>query len=58
MSGGRLTIRVYSAGEMVPPLQALDAVINGTAEMSHGAAYYWQNKNARACRSSPACRSA
>ena len=46
MSGGRLTIKVFSAGEMVPPLQSLDAVINGTAEMSHGAAYYWQNKNA------------
>ena len=45
MSGGRLTIKVFSAGEMVPALQALDAVINGTAEMSHGAAYYWQNKN-------------
>ena len=45
MSGGRLTIKVFAAGEMVPPLQALDAVINGTAEMSHGAAYYWQNKN-------------
>ncbi len=45
MSGGRLTVKVYSAGELVPPLQALDAVINGSAEMSHGAAYYWQNKN-------------
>ena len=45
MSGGRLTMKVFSAGEMVPALQALDAVINGTAEMSHGAAYYWQNKN-------------
>lgn len=45
MSGGRLTVKVYSAGELVPPLQALDAVINGTAEMSHSAAYYWQNKN-------------
>lgn len=45
MSGGRLTVRVFSAGELVPPLQALDAVIEGTAELSHGAAYYWQNKN-------------
>jgi TRAP-type mannitol/chloroaromatic compound transport system substrate-binding protein len=45
MSGGRLTVRVFAAGELVPPLQALDAVINGSAEMSHGAAYYWQNKN-------------
>lgn len=45
-SGGRLTVQVYSAGELVPPLQSLDAVIDGTAEMSHGAAYYWQNKSA------------
>ncbi|MCO6391873.1 ABC transporter substrate-binding protein [Aliihoeflea aestuarii] len=44
-SGGRLTVQVYSAGELVPPLQALDAVIDGNAEMSHGAAYYWQNKS-------------
>jgi TRAP-type mannitol/chloroaromatic compound transport system substrate-binding protein len=46
MSGGRLTVQVFSAGELVPPLQSLDAVIDGSAEMSHGAAYYWQNKNA------------
>ncbi len=45
-SGGRLTIQVYAAGELVPPLQSLDAVIDGSAEMSHGAAYYWQNKSA------------
>jgi TRAP-type mannitol/chloroaromatic compound transport system substrate-binding protein len=45
-SGGRLTVQVYSAGELVPPLQSLDAVIDGSAEMSHGAAYYWQNKSA------------
>lgn len=45
MSGGRLTVRVYAAGELVPALQALDAVIEGSAEMSHGAAYYWQGKS-------------
>lgn len=44
-SGGRLTVQVYSAGELVPALQSLDAVIDGTAEMSHSAAYYWQNKS-------------
>lgn len=44
-SGGRLTVQVYAAGEMVPPLGALDAVIDGSAEMSHGASYYWQNKS-------------
>jgi TRAP-type mannitol/chloroaromatic compound transport system substrate-binding protein len=45
LSDGRLTIKVYSAGELVPPLQALDAVIEGSAEMSHGAAYYWFGKS-------------
>ena len=44
-SGGRLTVQVFSAGELVPPLQSVDAVIDGGAEMSHGAAYYWQNKS-------------
>lgn len=44
-SGGRLEIKVYSAGELVPPLQSLDAVIDGSAEMCHSAAYYWQNKS-------------
>lgn len=42
---GQLTIQVFSAGEMVPALQSIDAVIDGSAEMSHGAAYYWQNKS-------------
>lgn len=42
---GRLTVQVFSGGEMVPALQSLDAVIDGSAEMSHGAAYYWQNKS-------------
>lgn len=45
MSGGRLTVRVFAAGELVPALQSFDAVIEGSAEMSHGAAYYWQNKS-------------
>ena len=44
-SGGRLTVQVYAAGEMVPGLQALDAVIDGSAELSHGTPYYWQNKS-------------
>lgn len=45
-SDGRLTVEVYAAGELVPPLQSLDAVIDGNAEMSHGTPYYWQNKSA------------
>ena len=44
MSGGRLTVQVYGGGELVPPLQAFDAVSQGTVEMGHGAAYYWAGK--------------
>jgi TRAP-type mannitol/chloroaromatic compound transport system substrate-binding protein len=42
---GQLTIQVFAGGELVPPLQSIDAVIDGSAEMSHGAAYYWMNKS-------------
>lgn len=45
MSDGRLTIQVYPAGSLVPALGTFDAVIEGSAEMAHGAAYYWQNKS-------------
>ncbi|MBI1207806.1 MAG: twin-arginine translocation signal domain-containing protein [Azospirillum sp.] len=45
MSGGRLTIKVYAAGELVPALQCFDAVSNGTAEMGHDASYYHLSKS-------------
>ena len=45
MSGGRLLIKVYGANELVPPFEAFDAVSRGTAEMGHGAAYYWKGKS-------------
>ena len=44
MSGGRLQITVRAAGEMVPALEVLDAVGDGTAEIGHTAAFYWQGK--------------
>ncbi|ETX12130.1 C4-dicarboxylate ABC transporter [Marinomonas ushuaiensis DSM 15871] len=44
MSNGRLDIKVYGAGELVPALEAFDAVSRGTAEMGHGASYYWKGK--------------
>ncbi|MFQ5708388.1 MAG: TRAP transporter substrate-binding protein [bacterium] len=44
MSDGRLKIQVYGGGELVPPLEAFDAVSQGVAEMSHGVAYYWAGK--------------
>ncbi len=45
MSGGRIRVRVYGAGELVPAFEAFDAVARGTAEMGHGAAYYWKGKS-------------
>ncbi|MDX2103256.1 MAG: TRAP transporter substrate-binding protein DctP [Alphaproteobacteria bacterium] len=45
MSGGRLTVRVFAAGELVPALQCFDAVSNGTAEMGHDASYYHLSKS-------------
>jgi len=44
MSAGRLKIRVFGAGEMVPALQVFDTVSSGNAQMGHGAAYYWKGK--------------
>lgn len=44
MSRGRLDIRVYGAGELVGAFEVFDAVSQGTAEMGHGAAYYWRGK--------------
>ena len=45
MSGGRLTVKVYGAKELVPAFETFDAVASGTAEMGHGSAYYWKGKN-------------
>ena len=44
MSNGRLDIKVYGAGEIVPPLEVFEAVSQGTVQMGHGAAYYWKGK--------------
>jgi TRAP-type mannitol/chloroaromatic compound transport system substrate-binding protein len=45
MSGGKLQVKVYAAGELVPAFQSFDAVSQGKAEMSHSVAYYWQGKS-------------
>ena len=45
LSNGRLTIKLYGAGERVPALEVFDAVSRGSAEMGHGAAYYWKGKS-------------
>jgi len=43
-SGGRLTIKVYAGGELVPALEVMDAVRSGTAQMGHDASYYHRGK--------------
>jgi TRAP-type mannitol/chloroaromatic compound transport system substrate-binding protein len=44
MSRGRLDIKVYGAGEVVPALEVFEAVSRGTVQMGHGASYYWKGK--------------
>ena len=48
MSAGQLQIRVYGGGELIPALEAFDAVSSRTAEIGSGAAYYWAGKAAAA----------
>ena len=45
MSGGRFQITPYAAGEIVPGLEVLDTVQNGTVECGHTASYYYIGKN-------------
>ena len=42
---GRFTIQVFSADEIVPGLQAADAVSEGTVEMCHTCSYYYVGKD-------------
>ncbi|MCB0705646.1 MAG: TRAP transporter substrate-binding protein [Saprospiraceae bacterium] len=44
MSGGRMKIKVYGGGELVPALEAFDTVRSGAAQIGCGAAYYWAGK--------------
>jgi len=44
MTSGRLKIRIYGAGELVPALETFSAVQGGEVEMGHSAAYYWLGK--------------
>ncbi|MTI16900.1 TRAP transporter substrate-binding protein [Rhodobacteraceae bacterium RKSG542] len=44
-SDGRLTVKLFAAGELVPAFESFDAVSSGTADMYHAAEYYWQGKH-------------
>jgi TRAP-type mannitol/chloroaromatic compound transport system substrate-binding protein len=45
LSGGRLQITGYSAGELVPTMAVFDTVAKGAAEMGVDYPGYWQGKN-------------
>lgn len=45
MTGGNFEIKPYQAGEIVPPLEVLDATQKGSVEMGHTASYYYIGKN-------------
>ena len=45
ITGGKFDIRVYPAGELLPGMQALVAVQQGTVEMCHTCSYYYTGKD-------------
>ena len=45
MSGGRLRVQLFAAGELVPPFEVFDAVSSGAVECGHATPYYWQGKS-------------
>ncbi|MDX1610467.1 MAG: TRAP transporter substrate-binding protein [Halofilum sp. (in: g-proteobacteria)] len=45
LSGGRINVKVYGAGELVDAFGIFDLVSDGGAELGHGASYYWKGKS-------------
>ena len=45
MSDGRMGVKVFAAGELVPPFEVFDAVSSGTADLYHGVEFWWQGKS-------------
>lgn len=45
LTDGRLSIKLYGAGDLVPPFESLDAVSSGTADLCHSTPYYWVGKS-------------
>jgi TRAP-type mannitol/chloroaromatic compound transport system substrate-binding protein len=44
LTNGRLKIKLYAAGELIPWNGGFDAVKSGTVEANSGVAYYWSGK--------------
>ncbi|MCM0021216.1 MAG: TRAP transporter substrate-binding protein [Tagaea sp.] len=45
VSAGRINVRLFAAGEVVPPPGAFDAVAAGTADLYHGVPAFWTSKS-------------
>ncbi len=45
ISGGRMKVNYFAAGERVKAFDSLDEVSSGNAQMYHGADYYWKGKH-------------
>lgn len=45
LSGGRIEVRLFAAGELVPGRGVFDAVGEGTAELYHAVPAYWGSKS-------------
>ncbi len=45
VTDGKFQIRAFASGEIVPPLQVMDAVSNGTIQCGHTCGYYYVGKD-------------
>ncbi|WP_113911527.1 TRAP transporter substrate-binding protein [Roseovarius dicentrarchi] len=45
LSGGRIEVKLYASGELVPGPGVFDAVSEGTAELYHAVPAYWGSKS-------------
>src|SRR5712664_3760336 len=45
LTSNKFQIQSFAAGELVPGLQVLDAVQNGTVQLGHTASYYYIGKD-------------
>ncbi len=45
LSGGRIAVQIYAAGEIVPGNGVFDAVAEGTADLYHAVPAYWGSKS-------------
>jgi TRAP-type mannitol/chloroaromatic compound transport system substrate-binding protein len=45
LTDGRIKVKVFAGGDLVPAMGVFDAVSSGTVEMGSGASYYWAGKS-------------